>query len=83
MARGTVSGELGGGVVGVVGIVVVIAMAPETGIGGVVVVAVVAEYAIVGDSGVRPIEGIVVVMVGKGSGCPVRLRGMATGAVGG
>ncbi len=63
MAGFTIRREVCYGVIGVIRSVIVIAMAPEAGIGGIIVIAVMAVVAITGNSGMRAREGIVLIVV--------------------
>lgn len=81
VAGGAVSGELSGSMPRVRGIVVILAVASEAGVGGIAVVPIVASRTIISDSGMSAIEGIVLVVDIKASGHPVGLRRMAFGTV--
>ena len=83
MANGAIRRELPGYVVGGGRLVIIRIVASETGIGCVVVIAVVAGSAVVGNGGVRSLEDVVVVVVGKGRRHPTRIGGMARSAIGG
>ena len=83
MATCAICGELCGLVVGIGRLVVIGVVASETGIGRIVVIPVVASRAVVGDHGVRAVEGIIVVVIGKGGRHPVGRGGMAGGTIGG
>ena len=81
MAALTVCRELRGFMVRVGSGIVVSQVAANTGVGCIVVIAVVTGSTVVGNSRVRPVERIVIVVIGKRSRRPARLGRMATGAV--
>ncbi len=83
MATGAIRRELSRLVVGIGRLVVVRIVAPETGIRRIVIITVVAGGAVVGNGGVRSLEDVVVVVVGKGRRHPTRIGGMARSAIGG
>jgi hypothetical protein len=64
-------------VVRVDGIVVILLMAPRTGIGCIAVIPVMAKGTIVGNDGMCPVKRIEVIMIVKRCRCPVRICGMA------
>lgn len=57
-------------------------MASKTGIRRIVVLPVVTGCAVVGNRGVRAVEGVIVVVNGKSSRCPIRRGGVAACAIG-
>ena len=81
MAALAVGRELRGFMVRVGSGIVVSQVAANTGVGCIVVIAVVTGSTVVGNSRVRPVERIVIVVIGKRSRRPARLGRMATGAV--
>lgn len=81
MAVCTGDWELGGGVVGVEGRVVIGLMAPCASIGCIIVIAVVASRAVIRNRSVRPIQSIKIVVDGEGCRIPVRIGGMAHVAI--
>lgn len=81
MALLAVRREAGCSVAGAAGGIIVIAMAPKTGIGGVVEITVMAVHAVVSDGGMRASQRIILVVYIKGSRGPVRSSGMAGSTV--
>lgn len=68
--------------VGIGGIVVIVGVATRTGVGCVVIVAVVTLGAIIGDTGMSPVQRVVAVVVRKRGRFPGCI-GMAGGTIGG
>ena len=77
----TVRRELSSFVVGVGGSVVIRQVAAHAGVGRIVVITVVAGHTVIGNSRMRAIERIVVVVVGKSRRCPAGLGGVAARTV--
>ena len=70
-------------VIGVGGLIIVLGVASVAGIRRIVIIPVVAGYTVVGDGGMGPVEGIVVVVNGKSGRHPAGLGSVAAAAVGG
>ena len=79
---GTIGRELQGGVIRIGGVTVVLCMATEAGIRRIVVVSIMASGAVIGDGRVCPVQGIVIIVIGKSSGHPIGLGGVAAGTIG-
>ena len=77
MAAGAIRRELGCYMVRVLGVVEIVAVAPEAGVGRVVVIPVMAGGAIITDTRMRPNERIEIIVDGEGGRHPVRGGGMA------
>ena len=69
-------------VTGVGGSIVIGSMAADAGIGSIVVIAVVAFGAVGGNSGMRAVKRVIIVVIGEGSRHPTRRGSMAGCAVG-
>ena len=75
---GTIGRELQGGVIRIGSVTVVLGMATETSIRRIVVVSIMASGAVIGDGRVCPVQGIVIIVIGKSSGHPIRFGSVAT-----
>lgn len=62
MADPAVGWELSGGMAGIGGLVIVIRMTAITGVQGIVVISVVAGRAVIGDTRMCPVKGIVIIV---------------------
>ena len=82
MATLTIGGELRSLVVGIGSVVVIGQMAAHTSVGRIVVIAVVTGGAVVGNGSVRSVEGVEIIVAGKGGRRPTGLGGVATRTVG-
>ena len=81
MASGTIGRELQGCMIRIGGVTVVLRMAAETGIRCVIVVSIVTSGTVIGDGRVCAIQGIVIIVIGEGSGHPIGLGGVAAGTI--
>ena len=82
VAPGTIGRELEFSMVWISSICVVLHMTTEAGIRRIVVVSIMASGAVIGDGRVCPVQGIVIIVIGEGSGHPIRLGGVAAGTIG-
>ena len=81
MASGTIGRELQGGVIRIGGVTVVLGMATEAGIRRIVVVSIMASGTVIGDGRMGAIQGVVIIVIGEGSGHPIGLGGVAAGTI--
>ena len=81
VAPGTTGRELQGGVIRIGRVTVVLRMATKTGIRRIVVVSIVASGAVIGDGRMGAIQGVVIIVIGEGSGHPIGLGGVAAGTI--
>ena len=82
VAPGTIGRELQGGVIRIGGVTVVLRMAAETGIRCVIVVSIVTSGTVIGDGRMGAIQGVVIIVIGEGSGHPIGFGSMAAGTIG-
>ena len=83
MATRTIRGKLKQGVVRIGRVVEIISMAPGTVVRRKVVIAIVTNCTIVGDGGMRSIQCVKAVVIGKTGWIPARLCRVASGAISG
>ena len=75
---GTIGRELEFSMVWISSICVVLRVATEAGIRRIVVVSIMASGAVIGDGRVCPVQRIVIIVIGKSSGHPIRFGSVAT-----
>ena len=83
MATRTIRGKLKQGVVRIGRVVEIISMAPGTVVRRKVVIAIVTNCTIVGDGGMRSIQCVKAVVIGKTGWIPARLCRVASSAISG
>ena len=79
---GTIGRELQGGVIRIGSVTVVLCVATETSVRRIVVVSIMASGTVIGDGRVCPVQRIVIIVIGKSSGHPIGLGGVAAGTIG-